>query len=475
MALTVTEEKKKPVVEDVAPPIDIFAPEAPTTNEDIVPQIVAQAASEGNTKPVLAEQGPGNRVLKALSRMSGATADSPTPGELYSGPTTPEAKSSKVNNWLSKLGDTFTETGAAFGRPEEQEYADTLPQKKRELTATTGRRKAQIDAMSSYHTGQLENQADKIDVQRQGQQNTMRLKGYVDDGSGAYRPMNEDEILADPILSRNRDLSAAALDSKNAQTNLAMARRDALMNPNNPTLQLKAKQIEAQLKMAQANLALRQHALARQDALGGFSAMMNFGMNPLTGETLGDAQARGAAPRTLADAAGNPVPYRQMSVFSPTQQMKNVAAQSSVAAEGIPNVIKEVDDLGDLMGPISGRWNDFMQGRVGMDNPAFAGLRADMLMLSSAVALAHARGRLPENLREEFDSMINAPQQSPDNIKVTLQHILPWMQQSASMPSQPVPVPPMTDGGKGAPATADTGGDEYVRGADGKLHKKGVQ
>ena len=49
-------------------------------------------------------------------------------------------------------------------------------------------------------------------------------------------------------------------------------------------------------------------------------------------------------------------------------------------------------------------------------------------MLSSAVALAHAVGRLPENLRLEFDHMINAPQQTPENIKTTINHVLPWLQ-----------------------------------------------
>jgi hypothetical protein len=72
-----------------------------------------------------------------------------------------------------------------------------------------------------------------------------------------------------------------------------------------------------------------------------------------------------------------------------------------------------------------------------MENPDMAGLRADLLMVSSAVALAHARGRLPENLREEFDRTINAPQQNPENLKAALKHILPWMQRMTNMTDQP--------------------------------------
>lgn len=111
----------------------------------------------------------------------------------------------------------------------------------------------------------------------------------------------------------------------------------------------------------------------------------------------------------------------------PTTQMRNVGAQAQVAVDGIPGVVDEITRMKDSLGPIVGRWNDFIQGKVGTENPEFAGLRADLLMLSSAVALAHARGRLPENLREEFDQMINAPKQTADNIISVINHIKPWM------------------------------------------------
>lgn len=121
------------------------------------------------------------------------------------------------------------------------------------------------------------------------------------------------------------------------------------------------------------------------------------------------------------------------SLNRPTTQERNVSDQAKMANEGIPGTIKEIQDLKDDLGPIAGRWNDFVQGKVGMDNPKFAGLRADLLMLSSAVALAHARGRLPENLREEFDRAINAPKQTPENLISTLQHIQPWLERASTM------------------------------------------
>lgn len=115
-------------------------------------------------------------------------------------------------------------------------------------------------------------------------------------------------------------------------------------------------------------------------------------------------------------------------VSTPTMQQRTAAGRAQVVVEMAPDLLKEIDDLGPELGPIMGNWDAFMQGKIGMNNPKFAGLRADFLMMSSAVALAHAQGRLPENLREEFDHAINAPNQTPDNLKATIQHMIPWMQ-----------------------------------------------
>jgi hypothetical protein len=147
-------------------------------------------------------------------------------------------------------------------------------------------------------------------------------------------------------------------------------------------------------------------------------------------------------------------------VNTPTMTQRTAAGRAETVISMVPDVINEINSLSSEIGPIAGRWDDFMQGKVGMDNPKFAGLRTDFTMLATAVALAHAQGRLPENLREEFDHMINAPQQTPENIKAVLQHILPWMQK---MQEQGHP--------NAAPSNAPAA-ENWVRGADGKLVKQ---
>ena len=139
------------------------------------------------------------------------------------------------------------------------------------------------------------------------------------------------------------------------------------------------------------------------------------------------------------------------SMNTPTTNQRTAAGRAENVLAMVPEVTARIDAMHGQIGPEMGRWNDFMQGKVGTNNPEFAALRSDLLMMSSAVALAHAQGRLPENLREEFDRAINAPKQTPENLKATINAMVPWLQQvqtqggrSGAQPTQVIP--------QGAPA-----------------------
>lgn len=116
------------------------------------------------------------------------------------------------------------------------------------------------------------------------------------------------------------------------------------------------------------------------------------------------------------------------SMNTPTTNQRTAAGRADTVLQMVPEVTARLDAMRGQVGPEMGRWNEFMQGKVGTNNPEFAALRSDLLMMSSAVALAHAQGRLPENLREEFDHAINAPQQTPENLKATINAMVPWLQ-----------------------------------------------
>jgi hypothetical protein len=121
------------------------------------------------------------------------------------------------------------------------------------------------------------------------------------------------------------------------------------------------------------------------------------------------------------------------SANTPTAQMRNTAQRAELVHAMTPELLQNIDSNASQLGPVMGHWNDFMQGKVGLDNPNFAQLRADLLLYSSSVALAHAQGRLPENLREEFDHMINSPKQSPENLKAIIGRVDQAMQLNAQV------------------------------------------
>jgi hypothetical protein len=151
---------------------------------------------------------------------------------------------------------------------------------------------------------------------------------------------------------------------------------------------------------------------------------------------------------------------------TPTAQMRNTAQRAELVHAMTPEVLANIDANAATLGPVMGHWNDFMQGRIGADNPAFAQLRSDLLLYSSSVALAHAQGRLPENLREEFDRMINAPNQTPANLKAVIQEIDKAMQLNTQvMTGKP--------GNPGSSGAAPKEGDTKLNGAGIKVKFSG--
>jgi hypothetical protein len=148
-------------------------------------------------------------------------------------------------------------------------------------------------------------------------------------------------------------------------------------------------------------------------------------------------------------------------VNTPTMQQRTAAGRASTVVAMAPEVLSRIDAIAPKMGPLEGRWNEYMQGKIGSDDPDFAALRSDLLMMSSAVALAHAQGRLPENLRQEFDHAINAPKQTPANLKATINTMLPWLQkmQEQGHPNE-------QQGGGNAPSVGTVEGGYRFKGGD---------
>jgi hypothetical protein len=193
-------------------------------------------------------------------------------------------------------------------------------------------------------------------------------------------------------------------DLEKAKTNLANAQADLAKfraNPNSPMYRVAMEH----LKIAEGDYALK---------------LKEFGFNYEPSTLSPEEQAT-----MPTDQAGNVVGLH--SPLKPSAQTTNAAQRASNVVSQIPRLTQEITDLQAQLGPGVGRWNRFWQGDVGVADPKFAHLSDDMDFMASAVALAHAYGRLPTSISEKFDKMYQAGKQDPANMLAAMQVAGEWL------------------------------------------------
>jgi hypothetical protein len=123
-----------------------------------------------------------------------------------------------------------------------------------------------------------------------------------------------------------------------------------------------------------------------------------------------------------------------------TNAMKTQKQQAQATLPAIDKALDETEKIAGQLGPIQGRWNDFWQGKVGASDPAYAHYKDEIGMISTAVTLAHARGRMSNELFEHFEKMFDAGKQSPENMIQALNVAKEWLSDYANMgePGSPV-------------------------------------
>ena len=199
-------------------------------------------------------------------------------------------------------------------------------------------------------------------------------QGLKIDDTGQIVAQDDSELS--PLLKQQiadkkslEEFRAADAEYKQAAAELARSKAD----PNSPLAQQAAANFELskqRLQVAQGNLVQRtnQNEFNMYGTVGGVAP---------------------AGTPTLPD--GTPIGARNARFSQPTTAQINAAGAAQMITGKIPDVIANIDQLAPRMGPIEGRWNEFMQGRIGADDPEFAGLRTNLALLASQVALAHAQ------------------------------------------------------------------------------------
>jgi hypothetical protein len=120
-----------------------------------------------------------------------------------------------------------------------------------------------------------------------------------------------------------------------------------------------------------------------------------------------------------------------------TNTMKTMKQQAQSTLPGIDRALDETEKVAGLLGPGEGRWNEFWQGKVGVSDPKFAHYKDEIALVSSAVTLAHARGRMSNELFEHFQKMFDVGKQAPENMIQALNVAKEWLTEYAHMGETP--------------------------------------
>jgi hypothetical protein len=182
-------------------------------------------------------------------------------------------------------------------------------------------------------------------------------------------------------------------------------------------------------------------------------------LGPIGVDTTGNV-SRATPGKTLPE--GFRTISQEGSLNSPTTMQRNSGGRADIVLSAIPDVLNDLHTNAAQLGPGMGRFNDIYSGKIGAPNPQFSGLMADLHLMGTAVALAHAQGRMSNELLSEFNNMIASPQQSPQNIEAVLGKVQNYMQRQSDLGA-----------GKTQPGQAGAAGGkaDYVF-KDGKLVKQ---
>ncbi len=133
------------------------------------------------------------------------------------------------------------------------------------------------------------------------------------------------------------------------------------------------------------------------------------------------AQTPGAAPGPVNKT--HQVGQGAFPTTSTTRTMYEAAPKVKDFVAASKQLIDEFQKSGSDLGPVAGRWNDFMYGKVGAKDPIFGKLKTSTSLLSTLLMRMHAGARGGVLLIPHFKSMMDVSFQSPENLRASLDQI----------------------------------------------------
>lgn len=117
-----------------------------------------------------------------------------------------------------------------------------------------------------------------------------------------------------------------------------------------------------------------------------------------------------------------PVPAGAKTKQAPLAATRQMADTARSLRPKMDDVIKKLQDpkYAKLLGPIAGRWNEFMLGKVGTGNPDLAYLRATIGLLQTGAMRAHVGARGGSALLSKFEGLMNAKNMDAKTLRSSL-------------------------------------------------------
>jgi hypothetical protein len=111
-------------------------------------------------------------------------------------------------------------------------------------------------------------------------------------------------------------------------------------------------------------------------------------------------------------------------------------ASKDPADLSISQLIDKLDTEGKL-GPVAGRWNDFMAGKFGAGDADYAALRAKMGLSTTAMMQAHLGSRGGAFMLEHFEDLANAGKMDGATLRAGINSEINYMKERAADPNPP--------------------------------------
>lgn len=104
------------------------------------------------------------------------------------------------------------------------------------------------------------------------------------------------------------------------------------------------------------------------------------------------------------------------SINGPTANIKTQGQMASMLLDHVPNIQTEIADLGKKgkLGPLAGRYSEFMAGKVGDGDPDYVQLRTDLGLFQTALMKAHVGARGSEKIMEHFKNLLDSGKFTPE-------------------------------------------------------------